>query len=223
MDIVTVFTGEPERPQQGFWDALCGFASSAESVPARRREEQEAFAEGPHRVHFLDLPDKQYIADRPRTHAEAIADAVRNWIRASNGWTVAVPAGAGWRPGPLRELPERLHLGRLVRPPGPRPNPDHLYLRNAALSAVADATILLYEELPYLWGGPADPAVEEVSARFGVSAAPLVVPVDRKEKAARIAHYGSQLPHLGAPRRGRIDDPASLPHVERYWALSRPG
>lgn len=223
MDIVTVFAGEPEQPQQGFWDALCGFASSAESVPARRREDETAFAEGPHRLRFLDLPDIQYLTERPRAHAEAIAETLRSWAGANEGGTVAIPAGAGWRPGPLRELPERLHLGRLIRSPGPRPQPDHLFVRDAVIAANVAATILLYEELPYLWGGRADPALEDVSERFGVRAEPLVLTVDREQKAARIAHYGSQLPHLGAPGHGRIDDPASLPGVERYWALSRPG
>ncbi len=219
VDIVTVFAGEPETPQQGPWDALGGFASSAESIPARRREEQEALADTPHRLRFLDLPDLQYVGARPASHARQIGHVVTDWLRTNPAGAVAAPAGAGWRPGLLGRLPQRLHLGRVFRQPGPLPCPDHIYLRDAVVAADVRTTILLYEELPYLWAGAADAEVERLASSTGLAAEPLTFPVDRARKAARIACYRSQLRHISAPGRGRIDDAASLPPFERYWRL----
>lgn len=215
-DILTVFAGAPATPRQSEWDRLCGFASSAESIPARRREEERALAGLDGRRRLLDLPDDEY-AQRPRPQADAdqIVEAVAAWRRGGDGH-IAIPAGAGWRPGRLRRLGGRLHLGRWLSPPHARPHADHLYVRDALL---ASEPLMLYEELPYLWGGSVDAEIARIAVQTGRKATALVLPVDREDKAARLAAYESQLPHLSPPDRGRLDVAAELPPVERYWLI----
>jgi hypothetical protein len=212
LDVLTVFAAAPDPPRRGWWDAETGFADSAESVAARRREDGAAFSESPHRVRLLELLEGQYL-DSPRGGADglAIADAVAEWVGRAGGGFVAVPAGAG-RSGRLDRL-------RRTASGAPR-HPDHVFVRDAVLAALASsrATPLLYEEVPYLWGAPADREAKRVARARGLRAEPLVLRVDREAKARRLAAYASQLPHV-APEVGRLDDPALLPPVERYWRL----
>jgi hypothetical protein len=101
-------------------------------------------------------------------------------------------------------------------------HPDHVFVRDAALDAVASgvgARALLYEELPYLWGEAADGQVRRVARSRGLSAECVVVRVDRPSKAARIAVYASQVPHLTVRGR-RVHLAEDLPEEERYWILS---
>jgi LmbE family N-acetylglucosaminyl deacetylase len=220
IDILTVFSGQPDPPRQGEWDRLTGFASSADSVPARLEEERAALAGTPHRLTLLDLLDLQYVGEpRPAVDARAIAEAIRSWLDAAGG-AVALPAGAGWRPGRLRRMLERYWQG-----PFPSFHPDHDFVRDAALSVAAlrpEAPLLLYEELPYRFGGRADPEVKRLAAELGRTAELLVAQVDRAAKAARIAAYGRQVPHF-MDDGTRLDDPASLPGEERYWRLAPGG
>jgi LmbE family N-acetylglucosaminyl deacetylase len=222
VDVLTVFGGEPNPPRQGYWDARCGFASSAESLRARRREEQEAFAGSPHRISDMDLVEDQYLeSPRAQADAELLAGAVAQWIARVGGGTVAIPAGAGRRtvPGPLRRRLERLAR----RQSGPPRHPDHVFVRDAALSAlgtVERAVPLLYEELPYLWGGGADREVRRVARAHRRKPVQLQITVDREAKARRIAAYRSQVAHLRS-RGVCLDVAADLPAVERYWRLVR--
>jgi LmbE family N-acetylglucosaminyl deacetylase len=211
VDVLTVFAGTPEPPQRGWWDVECGFSSSAESVPVRLREDEAAFMETPHRRRYLSLLELQYAEGR-RTGDEArtVADAVAAWVSESPSGTVALPAGAGCRFAALVRRVLRL-LGRPCHPPQ---HPDHLFVRDAALAIPEN--VLLYEELPYLLGGGADRETE----RIAPDAQPVVVPIDRRAKAARIAAYSSQVVPL-SPAERRFDDPAALPAEERYWLLRR--
>jgi hypothetical protein len=220
LEVLTVFAGEPDPPQQGFWDHATGFASSAESMPARFAEDRAAFTDTPHRVAMLSLLELQYVR-RPRSAAEAavVTERVRSWLEEGEG-TVAAPAGAGSHAS--RRL-ERLH--RLWRRRSQPVHPDHVFTRDAVLAALAhrpEASILLYEELPYRWGGRADREVERVASQLGRRPELLVVAVDKERKAARLRAYASQLPQL-VPDGTRLDDPGSLPPDERYWWLRPSG
>jgi LmbE family N-acetylglucosaminyl deacetylase len=217
VDVLTVFSGAPEPPQQGWWDERCGFASSAESMPARRREDEKALAPGGHRIRLLDLLELQHFeGPRPRADADRIGKAVRAWLVEVDGGAVALPAGAGWAP---HWLPPRL-AKKLREPRGPEPHQDHVFVRDALFRAdLAAASLILYEELPYLWGGSATRAARRVASAHGYRAHLEVVPVDREHKATRLAAYESQIPHLSPPE-GRLDSPAVLPPTERYWRLS---
>jgi LmbE family N-acetylglucosaminyl deacetylase len=216
VDVLTVFSGEPDPPRQGWWDERCGFASSAESMSARRREEENALGQDGHRIRLLDLLEEQHLEGlRPSEDAERIATAVQNWLAETDGGTVALPAGAGWSP---YWLPTRV-AKRLQAPRGPEPHPDHVFTRNALLAAGLGKTpLILYEELPYLWGGSAARAARRGASAHGYRAQLEVVPVDRERKAARLAAYPTQIPHLSPPE-GRLDSPDVLPPVERYWRL----
>jgi LmbE family N-acetylglucosaminyl deacetylase len=218
VDVLTIFSGAPEPPQQGWWDERCGFASSAESMPARRREEENALKPGGHRIHLLDLLEEQHVeGPRPARDAERIAAAVRGWLAETEGGTVALPAGAGWAP---HWLPARV-AKRLREPRGPEPHPDHVFTRDALMAAgFGDSPLILYEELPYLWGGSAARAVGRAATARGYRAQLEIVPVDRERKARRLASYATQIPHLSPPE-GRLDSPAVLPPTERYWRLLR--
>lgn len=218
VDVLTVFSGAPEPPLQGWWDERCGFASSAESVPARRREDENALAPDGHRIHLLDLLEVQHFdGPRPADHAVGIADAVRDWLAGRGDGMVVLPAGAGWAP---YWLPPRI-AKKLREPRGPEPHHDHVFVRDALLSAGLDeAQLVLYEEVPYLWGGSAARAARRSARAHGYQAQLEVVPVDRERKAKRLAAYTSQIPHISPPE-GRLDSPATLPPSERYWRLRR--
>jgi hypothetical protein len=219
VDVLTVFTGLPVTPRQGSWDVETGFADSHESVPARNEEERRALEPVVGRLELLGLVETQHLdGPRPAADAELLASRVRAWVAdAGRPATVAVPAGAGWRPGFVRG---RLVRRGFARQPGARPHPAHEYVRDVVLSALAGsgAALVLYEELPYLWGGRADGEAARVAAAHGFSPEPVSLRVDRPAKAARIATYASQVAHI-SPAEGRVDDPSILPPDERYWLL----
>lgn len=209
VEILTVFTGGSASASRTQRDLL----------QTRRDEERAAFAGGPHRVTLLDLPDPTVIATgRADADGAPVARWLVGWARA--GGTVALPVGAGCRWGAVRS--------RARRVPGVRPGPvrhaDHLFLRDVGLAALANVPgvgLLLYEELPYLWCRGGDRQAARAGAVVGLRPTLAVTEVDRRAKAARIAVYASQVGGLnGGP--GRVDDPAVLSPVERYWWLRGP-
>ena len=213
VDVLTVCAGSPDPPRRGWWDEETGFANSAESIPARLREDEDAFAGAPHRRTYLPLLELQYAkGGRSDDEARTVADAVGSWVSKNPLGVVVLPAGAGCRSHPLVRRLLRL-LGRRCHPPQ---HPDHLFVRDAALPVVQN--VLLYEELPYLLGGSADREAQRVAARGGWDVEPIVIPIDRGAKAVRIAAYSSQVLPL-SPADGRLDDAAALPPEERYWLL----
>jgi LmbE family N-acetylglucosaminyl deacetylase len=220
-EILTVFAGEPDPPIRGPWDKLTGFANSAESMAARRREDRDALKESGHRLRYLDLLEYQYAA-HPRSASErqAIASAVGGWAQEIDGGIVALPAGAGRRLGPVRSRLQRL----MGRSGGILANPDHLFVRDAAFETIErplNFNVLLYEELPYALDQGADREVLSVTSKLALRAVECSVEVDRDRKAKRIAAYTSQIPHL-CPDGTRLDVPEKLPPFERYWYLDLP-
>lgn len=216
IDVLTVFAGSPDPPQRGSWDAECGFENSTESMATRRREDVAAYEGTPHRLEYLELLELQHVSGRDTADRDEIARALRRWLDDFPGGTVALPAGAGCRMGRLDRWRRRLRR-QTCSPPQ---HPDHLFVRDVGLEVVGDSvsTLLLYEELPYLWGGAADRESAR-AARTGRWRADLLeVDVDRARKAERIAAYASQIPHI-SPDEGRVDDPRILPPRERYWVL----
>ncbi len=221
VDVLTVFAGGPDPPLQGSWDQVCGFVDSAESIPARRAEEEAAFAGTPHRLAFMELVEGQYIdGQHERKEADAIADAIRAWTAANAGGTVALPAGAGRRPpGRIRARLSWI----LATSRGPTRHPDHLFVRDVGLAALAqrsDVLPVLYEELPYLFGASAGREARRAAAAWDWKTVEFVADVDRAAKAARIGAYASQVPHLMLDGT-RLDVAANLPPSERYWRLLR--
>lgn len=246
IDVLTVFTGRPVPPRSADWDRACGFADSDEAVSARLDEERAAFADTPHRLVQLDLLEAQYLDD-PRAPGDAVALGrfVTGWIGRLEGTagTVALPACAGrvyhglervvgTPRGERRALIKRLAgrpgrallswvNRRLVLRDDPVVHGDHRFVRDAVLDALAGTAtpVLLYEEVPYLWGQPADDEVARTAGRRGLRATPLTVTVDRAAKARRVAEYRSQVPHLFCKDGKPLDTPDGLPARERYWLL----
>jgi LmbE family N-acetylglucosaminyl deacetylase len=218
IDVVTVFAGEPDPPRQSWWDVECGFASSAESVPARRLEDEQAFAGTGHRRTYLDLFELQYVDRRSPGERETVTRAIGEWIAGHPTGTVALPVGAGCSQRRRARWLRRLRR----RECSPPQHPDHLYVRDAALDLLerSGTTLLLYEEIPYLWGGRGEPEAVRISARGGWRAEPFELGVDRARKAERAAAYASQIPHISPPH-GRLDQAATFPEHERYWRLVR--
>jgi LmbE family N-acetylglucosaminyl deacetylase len=218
IDVLTVFAGEPAPPRQGKWDRVTGFPDSTESRRVRQAEDQAAFAGTPHRLAYLDLVEAEYLSGpRTRYDAEPIASAVSRWVEQHPRGMLAVPAGAGRGPGLITSVRRRMGVRIALR------HPDHVFLRDAALDAVASfagARAVMYEEFPYLWGEAADAEARRVARSRGLSAKCVAVDVDRRSKAARIAAYASQAPHLSVRGR-RVDVAENLPEEERYWILGQ--
>jgi LmbE family N-acetylglucosaminyl deacetylase len=216
IDLLTVFAGNPTPPRQGKWDRVTGFADSGESRSVRRAEEHSAFADTPHRLAFLDLVEAEYLSGtRAQDDAKPIAAATSRWVEQNHGGVVAVPAGAGRDRGLITTVLRRMGIRAPLR------HPDHLFVRDTALDAVAaaNAQAVLYEEFPYLWGEAAEAEVRRITRSRGMSAERVVAQVDVRSKAARIAVYASQVPHLTVRGR-RVDVAEHLPGEERYWILS---
>lgn len=102
---------------------------------------------------------------------------------------------------------------------------DHLFVREAltdvapeSVAGASKATVVLYEEIPYLWGSPADDAVAAWARLHGRAADLRVARVEPADKACALAAYASQIGLLHAPL-GRLDSPSGLPIAERYWVV----
>ena len=245
LDIVTTFTGRPVPAQQTEWDRACGFADSDAAVVGRLEEERQAFEGTGHLVQRLELLESQYLTG-PRGEADraAIGAWLTDWVdRAGPGAMVALPACAGRVYHAMERMvgtprgSRRAVIKRLAGRPGrtllawlnrrvvlrhtPFVHGDHRAVRDAGLAALAerdDVVVLLYEELPYLWGRPADDEVARVAAALGRETRVVQVATDRAAKTVRIGAYRSQIGQLFTNGRP-LDDPAGLPEVERYWFL----
>ena len=248
VEIATVFTGEPDSVRETGWDRLCGFSDSDDAVRSRRAENDQALRDLPVAQRHLGLLDSQYLdAPRAREDLEAVQSFVREWVDGHGPRSiVAVPAGAG-RPLSVSAVGSRLVGGprserraavrRAVGPVGravlrgrarvvarrtrPFAHPDHVAVRDTAVRALGGGSggrILLYEDLPYLWGSPADSQAADVGRSLGSAPQEHQHSVDRDAKASRVAAYASQLRFMYAPH-GELDTPSGLPAVERYWAI----
>ena len=216
-DVLTIFSGAPEPPQQGWWDERCGFASSAESVPARRREDENALA-----------PRRASNPPARRARAPALRGPATGWGRRSDRRSRARLAGRGGRRNGGRASRSRLgaalaasesgaEASRAARP-GAAPR-SRLHARSALAGGprrrlagpLRGASLRL---------GRLRRAARRAASEHGYRAHLEVALVDRERKAARLAAYASQIPHISPPE-GSLDSPTVLPATERYWRLRR--
>jgi hypothetical protein len=216
--VLTVFGGAPDPPRVAWSERTMGFPDSTQTMRARHAEERRAFADTPHRLESMSLLDEDYL-DGPRDPADAAAlgERIARWSEEHPVGSVAIPAAAGRHRGRLR--------ARLEAFTGPRGgvlrHEDHLFAREtsmATLSSLPRLTTVLYEELPYAWGGSPDREVRLLAAAHRRRAVEVVAEIDRNKKAQRLASYTSQIGHLSEFGL-RLDDPSSLPGTERYWIL----
>lgn len=98
-------------------------------------------------------------------------------------------------------------------------NPDHLLVRDVALATVpqhAGATLVLSEDLPYLWHERGAAQARRLRGRTA-GLREVTVPVDVTDKHARLQAYVSQLPVLD--EQGRLSTADRLPVTETYWIV----
>ncbi|MPM15364.1 hypothetical protein SDC9_61733 [bioreactor metagenome] len=126
---------------------------------------------------------------------------------------------------PLRGLKHRLyqHRRRSAQGQGLAVNEDHRAVRDTALALLRRdprVTVVLMEDLPYLWWHPADDAVKEAAAKNGLNATKRRLIVDRRWKNEHISEYTSQL-HTMDVDQNRLAKTETLPENEYYWILNR--
>lgn len=240
--VLTVFDGEPQPPVVTSWDLVCSLRDSAEAMRLRRAENLDAMRRTGCDHRTVGLVDQQYLeGQRCDDDAEMTRAAVQEWLNEVGSGVVAIPAGAGCPPAPSTAVlgtpggARRRQLRRLVGPAGqallnararrmaqrtrPTVHVDHLFVRDALVPLSVEAAVLLYEEIPYLWGEPGDRSVTELATRNWLRTQQFTVEIDRADKARCIAAYRTQIPLLYA-RHGRLDSAAGLPSTERYWLLT---
>ncbi|MDH3226982.1 MAG: PIG-L family deacetylase [Thermoleophilia bacterium] len=208
-EVLVAFAGFPNPPHRGEADSKAGFLDSDEAMTVRHSESRNAFADSPHTLTSMGLLPGQYVnGDRSESDRRWIVRAILDWLRRSQGGTIALPAGAGARDQWWRR-------GREGRP---SQDPDHLFARDAGLSAlrgISDVRLWLYEEFPLMAGGRADGAVKRLCTGLGLTAGPFAFTINRRDKAFRAGVFRSRRAELGQDLT-----PATLPVTERYWALS---
>ena len=194
-----------------------------------------------------DHAERQSIVSTGIMHCLDRADEASDTHQGTNRRTlVLLPAGAGVHVstkrtsarapvsrgrggvalGWARELKHQWHVRkrRQAQSEGMLAHADHLALRDIALHVLRSdgvrdrVEIGFYEELPYLWSRPADAEVERLAQTYDWHVDLTSLPVDREAKSEAIRAYSSQLAALDA--QGRLDSPAGLPEVERYWFVT---
>ena len=207
-EVHDIFAGFPQPPVVGANDATAGFFDSDEAMTARHFEARNAFAHADHTLVAMGLLAGQCLrGERPARDAPWIQRAISDWCVRNGGGTVAVPAGAGRRPGKVWSLGHRRSAQ----------DPDHVFVRDAALDVLGllpTAKVWLYQEHSSVGEGTADKAVRRVCLRRRLAAARLALGVNRRENA-RIA---------GLFRSERVNRPQgfgvnSLPKAEWYWLV----
>lgn len=180
---------------------------------------EEHFAEGPVVVlpAGAGVPVSSGVLREPGTTQRALAERASRSVLAP-----LVDVARQWKHRRYRR--RRSNAGER----GLAINEDHRAVRDAVGDALANddrVTLVLMEDLPYLWWHPGDDAAVEAAARWGRPASLTVLMVDRVWKQERIHHYRSQLDVMDAAER-RLERATTLPVWERLWLFApvrRPG
>lgn len=246
--VATVFTAPPVPVMSTSWDQLCGFSDSDQAMAGRAAEERAAFADRADRHGALPLVEGQYFSGpRPDGDADALLDFTRDWLSRGEGRNsfVCVPAGAGVQLKIAALIGKshgsrRARLKRILGPLGPwlrrtsrtftqtalpTQNADHCFVRDIIVGEYVrnpSFGLVLYEELPYLWGASADPEIERLCRSHRLTSTCIERDINRDVKAKRVAAYRSQLRHLYAPH-GPLGEGSSLPAAERYFVMRKRG
>lgn len=245
-DVLTVCGGFPVPSITTQADLACGFSDSGEAVSARRREEESALSAVASWHGWLPLVDSQYLqAPRDESDAQVLVQAVMAWVdehgHPDAELAIAVPAGAGIRAPHassrhpsghpprggatfawLRALKHQLAVRQRRRVLGDLApvHPDHIFVRDTVLSTrerFGPISVLLYEELPYLWSLNADGEVATLSEREHFLVDSLEIDIDQRLKQQVLSNYVSQLTAIDPA--GRLHEATLLPSSERYWRV----
>jgi LmbE family N-acetylglucosaminyl deacetylase len=208
--VVNVCAGSPPNGVLADWDRLTGATDSAARMAERVAEDRRALGLAGIEPRNLRYLDDQYRGGEPLPAAELELDIGR---AAAGADVVHAPAGLGG-------------------------HPDHVAVREAALSLAARSgvSVVLYAELPYAtrfgwpgWVTGADPTPETGWERHlsAVSCGPerlrphvrSLTEEGAAEKARALREYQTQLPALEAA--GRV----TRPEVSRWevgWEVTAP-
>ena len=223
VESVTVFTGVPDDGAPSHWDVKQGFSSSTEAMAARLDEDRHAMELVGVPSRHLGLPEELY---RGASDTAVVLDEAERLVRAvvaeHDGPTVlAIPAGLGEVPGWVRLRRHSLKLPLLRVRPGGLPHTDHVLLRTRMLALALELAphVIVYEDLPYAWGGGYTGVVAHLRGE-GRHATREHVPVDLAAKVAAIECYRSQRPGFLPVWTDRLDQ--VFEDHEHVWWVSRP-
>jgi LmbE family N-acetylglucosaminyl deacetylase len=226
--VVSVFTAGPIKGEHlSLWDRVCGFDDSVEVARLRRAEDERALATLGIRPTNLGLRDAsiRQAEGVPAPSAIQISDWIRDIVADSGERTVYAPLGGG-----------------------PRPNPDHVIVRDAArlLARLGVIDLVLYADQPYVyknrsWPGWISPSSNPEPAHTDGEASwwkrfprdvPEMVSLDEglrvvellsqevDRKLALMKMYETQFENLNRKLRTKdlLRDPA-LYGVEVFWEI----
>jgi LmbE family N-acetylglucosaminyl deacetylase len=220
---ITAFTAAKADGTASRWDRHLGFASSTEAMAARYEEDRRAMGLLGVRTRYLDLHEEQYR--EPGTTPEvarAMCDRLEPIIAEHDGPTVlAIPSGLGSDPSWLRMQRHKLSIPGLRVKPGGKAHPDHVLLRRTLLPWALErfAHVIVYEDLPYAWGGGYEGLLADLHAD-GRRAVRERIPVDLDLKERALRHYGSQFAMFLPKWSDRIV--GVFEPYEHVWWVSRP-
>jgi LmbE family N-acetylglucosaminyl deacetylase len=230
--VVNVFTAPPQDSRTvSLWDHVCGYASSTDVNEKRKWEDEAALAAVGIRPLNLDFAPDSSIRQAEGT-LEPVAPALAGILYETlvSDWIM-----------------ERLASFDLFVPlaGGPKPNPDHVICRDAALilHRLGRARVTLYADQPYVYKnrawpmfvtGESKPADASWWWRFP-RAVPDMIALDhnievvrldeyqRESKRQLMMRYETQYWNLNRRlrTRGLLLDP-DLYGIEVYWKLDPP-
>ena len=220
---ITVFTAPKADGTASNWDRYLGFTSSTEAMAARYEEDRLAMGLVGVPTRYLGLHEEQYR--EPGTTAETVSAMQRllgEIVDEDDRPTIlAIPSGLGSEPSWIRLQRHKLSIPGLRVKPGGQAHPDHVLLRTTLLPWALERFphVVVYEDLPYAWGGGYDGLLADLRAG-GRSAVRERIPVDIDLKERALRHYSSQFAMFLPKWSDRIA--GVFEPYEHVWWVSRP-
>lgn len=225
VESVTAFTAPRADGAPTRWDRYAGFSSSTEAMASRHEEDRRAMAVVG--VRSRHLHQREDLYREPGTTADAVRamhQQLRDIVAEQDVPTLlAIPAGLGAVPSWLRLQRHKLSIPLLRVKPGGLSHPDHVLLRKSLLDFALDISpsvnsVIVYEDLPYAWGGGYEDLITDLRAG-GRRAQRESLPVDLARKEEALRHYASQYQMFFPKWSDRLAD--VFEPVEHYWWVTR--
>ncbi len=225
VESITVFTAPRADGSPSDWDRYSGFASSTEAMASRYDEDRRAMEVVGVSTRYLHQREEQY---RQPGDTELVVTAMHQQLRdivAEHDMptVLAIPAGLGATPSWFRMQRHKVSIPLLRVKPGGPSHTDHVLLRKNLLEFALDvcptvSSVIVYEDLPYAWGGGYDDLITDLRAG-GRRAQRESLPVDLARKDEALRHYASQYQMFFPKWSDRLAD--VFEPVEHYWWVTR--